>query len=373
MLRGILSFSVQARGLDPCCVLTSSLLQCHFSPCRRLLCSLLPFSLQARGLLTRSLGSRRFVTSGLGPCCLQRLRARGAGRRGDDGRRHRWGGGHDPRGFVGLLHGDHGRRRGRRGRGVNGHFGAQGRFRIGYRAGGVFLWNGLRRRLGLGRDHFRRPPRWWRAGYRWRRGRPADSGRLDRCRLPGLHDRQGCRRGSRDRRRNEHHTQVGHLDKSISRGGNEARKPGFLVAESQAQQQRVNHQGEQQRTSQSPSFAAHQMTQPLHAACGLGRSHRLRVRVNTRAAGPRANRACSAAAAGASHLARGGRAAGHDLAKAPRTRSHIASGPLSTPCCPRGRKAPQFLLWRESNDQDVARSARLAYRAVEVAAVARAS
>jgi hypothetical protein len=57
-------------------------------------------------------------------------------------------------------------------------------------------------------------------------------------------------------RRNEHHAQIGHLDPSISPGEGEARKPKSLATKRQAQHQRVNQQGEQQRKSQLPAFAA---------------------------------------------------------------------------------------------------------------------
>jgi hypothetical protein len=57
-------------------------------------------------------------------------------------------------------------------------------------------------------------------------------------------------------RRDEHDAQIGHLDPSISPGEAETRKPKFRATERQAQQQRVNQQGERQRKRQWPAFTA---------------------------------------------------------------------------------------------------------------------
>ncbi len=88
------------------------------------------------------------------------------------------------------------------------------------------------------------------------------TGRLYRCWLQRLCDRRGRRTGSQGPRRNEHHAQLGYLDPTILPGEAEARKPKFLPAEVQVQQQRVNHQGKQQRKSQSPVFRACEMAPP---------------------------------------------------------------------------------------------------------------
>jgi hypothetical protein len=54
----------------------------------------------------------------------------------------------------------------------------------------------------------------------------------------------------------EHDAQIGYLDPSISPSEVEAYKPNSVATERQPQQQRVNQQGEQQRKSQFPAFAA---------------------------------------------------------------------------------------------------------------------
>jgi hypothetical protein len=65
--------------------------------------------------------------------------------------------------------------------------------------------------------------------------------------LQRLRDRRDRGLPGWDARRKEHDAQVGHLDPPISPGQAEARKPKTLANEGQAQQQRVNQQGEQQR------------------------------------------------------------------------------------------------------------------------------
>jgi hypothetical protein len=56
-------------------------------------------------------------------------------------------------------------------------------------------------------------------------------------------------------RRNQHDAQFGRLDPSIYPGQAEARKPKPLSAESQAEQQPMNQQREQQRNRESPAFS----------------------------------------------------------------------------------------------------------------------
>ena len=53
-------------------------------------------------------------------------------------------------------------------------------------------------------------------------------------------------------RRNQHDVQIGRLDPSIFPGEDEAGKPKSSATDREAQQERVNQQGEQQRKSQSP-------------------------------------------------------------------------------------------------------------------------
>jgi hypothetical protein len=67
--------------------------------------------------------------------------------------------------------------------------------------------------------------------------------------LQRLGDRRDRRLRGCDMRRNKQDAQLGRLDPSISPGEPEARKPKSLATEGQAQQQRVNQQGEQQRKS----------------------------------------------------------------------------------------------------------------------------
>jgi len=77
-------------------------------------------------------------------------------------------------------------------------------------------------------------------------------------------------------RRDEHDAQLGNLDPSISPGQAEARKPKSLATEGEAQQQRVNQQGEQQRKTQAPVFAAQALAQLLTEPCVWKRFLRLR-------------------------------------------------------------------------------------------------
>lgn len=143
------------------------------------------------------------------------LRARGAWRHRDDGRGYRWCGGHDQRGLVGSLQGDDfgpGDRRGRHGG--------------------------------------------------WHRHRPVGNGLIDGGLLLLRHDRLDgglCGVGSR---RNDQHTQLGHLDPPLAPGEAEARKPGPLATEGQAQQQRVNQQGQQHRHGQPAALRAPGMDGP---------------------------------------------------------------------------------------------------------------
>ena len=92
-------------------------------PCRFLPCCLLPLLLllgriglgQLDGRSDASWSIRARCIAGISKRRHRGLRNRGAWRCRDDGRWHRWSGGHDPRGLVGRRHGDHGRRGDRRG------------------------------------------------------------------------------------------------------------------------------------------------------------------------------------------------------------------------------------------------------------------
>ncbi len=212
------------------------------------------------------------------------LRARGAWRCRDNGRWHRWSGGHDPRGLVGRRHGDHGRRRDRRGRLVTGPISAQRYLRRGRTGRRVCRWIGLCPLIGLRHDRCCSPLRGRRTGRGWRRRRPAGNRLLDPSLLHRLRDRRDRRPRCCDLRRIQYDAQIGDLDPSILPEEADARKPKSLATEGQPQEQRVDQQREQQRIRQSPALRDH--------ALALGASPE------------RATQACSAVAARALLLAR---------------------------------------------------------------------
>ena len=276
-----LAFGLQSRGLDSLSVLTGGLLSRRLLPCRGLPRGLLAFGLLPCGLdpcrlqllrlplclplrtielgkFNGSLPRLRFDSLLRGVAGISRrrhhgLRTRGAWRCGDDGRWHRWSGRHGQRGLVGPLHGDHVRRRDRCGRRVTGPFGAQRRFRrsrtrsrrlaLAWHSASPWpvpsAWPWARSLLPSG------PGR--RRGHGRCQGRPTGNRPLDRCLLQRLLDRRTRRLRGCDLRRHEHDAQIGRLDPSLPPGEAEARKPKSLATEGQAQQQRVNQQGEQER------------------------------------------------------------------------------------------------------------------------------
>ena len=136
-------------------------------------------------------------------------------------------------------------------------------------------------------------------------GRPTGNRLPDRC-LQRLLDRRTRRLRGCDLRRHEHEAQIGRLDPSLSPGEAEARKPKTLATEGQAQQQRVNQQGEQKRKSQPPAFSARELARPLAAAGSARRSRRIWLRGRCpRRAGTYRIQACSAVASRALLLAWG--------------------------------------------------------------------
>ena len=197
------------------------------------------------------------------------LRARSAWRCRDDRRWHRWSGGHDQRGLV------DGSSRSAAGSGI-----CAGAASPGPRGAKV---------LSQGPHRPRRFALAWPLRSAWPRarssaaiapgcgagdtvasGRPTGNRLLDRCLLRRLRDRRDRRLRGCDVRRNEHDAQIGHLDPSISPREAEARKPKSLATEGQAQQQRMNQQGEQQRKSESPAFRVPALDPPLPAAAARG-------------------------------------------------------------------------------------------------------
>ena len=215
-----------------------------------------------------------------------RLRTRGAGGCGDHGRGRRCRGRHDPRGLVGLRHGDHFRCGGRCGWRVIGSFGARKRVRSSRIGRDVALWLGRDHQLGLDRGlrrgpcgllrirrdrcfHCRDRDQGRRGAQRCCQRRPIGNGRLDRCLRQWLRDRRsGGRLRGDDRRRHQHDAQIGRLDPPLLPRETQARKPPFLTTEGQAQQQRVSQQREQQCERQSPVFSAHALSRSLTAAGG---------------------------------------------------------------------------------------------------------
>ena len=185
------------------------------------------------------------------------LRARGTWRCCDNGRWHRWSDGHGPRGLVGRRHGDHGRRRDRRGRLVTGPISAQGHLRRGRFGRGVCPWIGFCPPIGLRHDRCCSPLRGPRTGRGWRRRRPTGNRLLDPRLLHRLRDRRDRRPRGCDLRGMQYDAQVGDLDPSILPEEAEARKPKSLATEGQPQQQSVDQQREQQRRRQSPALTNH--------------------------------------------------------------------------------------------------------------------
>ena len=185
-----------------------------------------------------------------------------------EGRWRRWGGGHEPRGLVAPLQGDHGRRGYRRGRRVAGSIAAEGHLRRGWDGRGVCGWFGLCRRIGLRHGRCWSPLRSRRAGRGWLQRRSAGNRLLGQCLLQRLRDRRDRRLRGGDLRRNDYDAQIGYLDPSVLPGEGEARKPNLprvagarepksLATKGQAQQHRVDQQRKQERQRQSPALRAH--------------------------------------------------------------------------------------------------------------------